>query len=96
MEMWIYFLVIILFCFAIFNIISAQFRKIREIDTKLNAIIKHLEIKYSPYDNLPVEIDEALKANKRIKAIKIYRKFTGAGLKEAKEFIDKYQARDTH
>ncbi len=38
-------------------------------------------------------IIEDLYAGRKIAAIKVYRQATGAGLKEAKEFIDELQAR---
>jgi ribosomal protein L7/L12 len=38
-------------------------------------------------------IVEALRANRKIEAIKLYRQATGVGLKEAKEFIEEVQRR---
>ena len=37
---------------------------------------------------LPPAFYEALQANKKIQAIKIYREATGVGLKEAKDYVD--------
>jgi hypothetical protein len=41
-----------------------------------------------PGDGLPPSFHEALARGKTIEAIKIYRTFTGAGLKEAKDAVD--------
>ena len=34
------------------------------------------------------QINDALAAGRKVEAIKLYREFTGTGLKEAKDFID--------
>lgn len=39
---------------------------------------------------LPREFYEAMATNKKIQAIKIYREVTGVGLKEAKDFVDRF------
>ena len=39
------------------------------------------------------EIDEALDRGRKIEAIKLYREWTGLGLKEAKEAIEAYERR---
>jgi ribosomal protein L7/L12 len=39
-------------------------------------------------DEQVAEISDALATGKKIEAIKLYREFTGARLKEAKDFID--------
>ncbi|WP_446899218.1 ribosomal protein L7/L12 [Clostridium sp. LBM24168] len=58
------------------------------MNSKLNRISKYIGI----YDELKEEIVEELKdlisQGEKIKAIKKYRMATGAGLKEAKDYID--------
>ena len=48
---------------------------------------------WDPYAKVPREIAEAVRAGQKIKAIKLYRQSSGAGLKEAKEFIEEVQRR---
>lgn len=57
------------------------------IESKVNAIIEHLGVDFKPYKNIPKEIVLALENKERIKAIKLYRQFSGVGLKEASEVI---------
>lgn len=38
---------------------------------------------------LPEEFYRLVRANRKIQAIKMYRELTGAGLKEAKDFVDR-------
>ncbi len=65
------------------------------LDGKLDALLKHAGVKYTPYDNLPDEVVQALQRGEKIQAIKRYRQATGAGLKEAKECIEEVQKRGT-
>ena len=43
----------------------------------------------SPQSDLPSAFYDALRTGHKITAIKIYREFTGAGLKEAKSAVDR-------
>jgi ribosomal protein L7/L12 len=59
----------------------------KSIENKVDAIIDHLGVDFKPYKNTPDDIMTALKNGERIKAIKLYRQFSGVGLKEALEII---------
>ena len=50
-------------------------------------------IEFDPYAHVAPEIVDALRAGEKIKAIKIYRQATGAGLRESKEFVEGVQRR---
>jgi ribosomal protein L7/L12 len=63
------------------------------LDGKLDALLKHAGIEYNPYDNLPEDVVQAIQRGEKILAIKHYREATGAGLREAKEFIEEVQRR---
>jgi hypothetical protein len=63
------------------------------IEAKLDLLMKAGGIAYDPFADLPPPVVEALRAGEKIRAIKCYREATGAGLKEAKEFIEEAQRR---
>ena len=63
------------------------------LDGKLDALLKHAGIEYNPYENLSEDVARAIQRGEKIQAIKHYRAATGAGLKEAKEFIEEVQRR---
>lgn len=59
-----------------------------QMQDKLDALLKKAGAQYDPDGNLPMEIREAIRNDRKIEAIKLYRRFSGAGLKEAKDFIE--------
>jgi hypothetical protein len=63
------------------------------IEAKLDLLLKQANIKFDPYAHVSQDIIDALRANQKIKAIKLYREATGVGLKESKEFIEEVQRR---
>lgn len=63
-------------------------KRIRFLEIKIDALIKHTGIEFDDASLVPLEVHEAIKAGHRLKAIKLYRKITGAGLKEASEVVD--------
>ena len=46
------------------------------------------EVAMDHREDLPPQVMHALKAGRKIEAIKIYRAETGAGLREAKEYVE--------
>jgi ribosomal protein L7/L12 len=63
------------------------------LEAKLDALLKHEGIRFDAYADLPPSVVDALLAGKKIEAIKEYRAVTGAGLKEAKEYVEEVQRR---
>jgi hypothetical protein len=63
------------------------------IEAKLDLLLKQANIKFDPYANVSREVAEAVRAGQKIKAIKLHRQSSGAGLKEAKDFIEELQRR---
>ena len=61
------------------------------IDAKLDLLLKQANIKYDPYANVSAAVVEAVRNNRKIEAIKLYREATGVGLKEAKEYVEEVQ-----
>ncbi|MCX4882213.1 MULTISPECIES: ribosomal protein L7/L12 [unclassified Streptomyces] len=67
--------------------ISRQDKRVARVEYKLDLILGHLGLRErEPWSD---EVDALLRDGKKIAAIKAYREATGAGLKEAKEAVDK-------
>ncbi|MBY8342993.1 ribosomal protein L7/L12 [Streptomyces spinosirectus] len=83
-------LIILLVLFGIGSIenrISRQDRRMARVEHKLDLVLGHLGLSEpEPWSD---EINALLVEGKKIQAIKVYREATGAGLKEAKEAVDK-------
>jgi len=73
--------------------IQSRIAAVTRVEAKLDLLLKQADIKFDPYAYVSDDIVEALRANQKIEAIKIYRKATGVGLKEAKQFIEGVQRR---
>ena len=56
------------------------------LERKVDLILKHLGI--DPKQGVDEKIMELMKAGQKIQAIKLYRQQTGAGLKEAKDYVE--------
>jgi ribosomal protein L7/L12 len=67
--------------------------RLSRLDFKLDLLLKHAGVEYDPYKNLPRDVVDALRRSQKIQAIQRYRKVTGVGLKEAKDFIEDVQRR---
>lgn len=63
-------------------------KRIRFLEVKVDALIKHAGFEFDDSTLVPVEVHKAVKAGHRLKAIRLYRAMTGAGLKEAAEVVD--------
>ncbi|WP_187284862.1 ribosomal protein L7/L12 [Streptomyces sp. uw30] len=67
--------------------ISRADKRVARVERKLDLIIDHLGLR----ENEP-RMDEVLtllRDDKKIQAIKVYREITGAGLKEAKDAVER-------
>jgi len=72
---------------SIENRVSRQDKRMARVEHKLDLVLDHLGLRErEPWSD---EVDALLRAGKKIQAIKVYREATGAGLKEAKEAVDK-------
>ncbi|EPD56180.1 MULTISPECIES: ribosomal protein L7/L12 [Streptomyces] len=83
-------LIILLVLFGIGSIenrISRQDKRMARVEHKLDLVLDHLGL--SEPEPWSAEIDALLREGKKIQAIKVYREATGAGLKEAKEAVDR-------
>jgi ribosomal protein L7/L12 len=66
-------------------IVSLQLAR---IERKLDAIMQRLQIELA--DDGHDDLRELVRQNRKIEAIKVYRERTGAGLAEAKAFVDSF------
>ena len=77
---------------ALYVIMNTQLdtyrKKIRFLEVKVDALVKHAGIEFDDSSFVPVEVYQAIKAGHRLKAIRLYRGITGAGLKEASDVVD--------
>jgi ribosomal protein L7/L12 len=63
------------------------------LEAKLDALLKHQGIQFDPYADAAPSVADAVRRGKKIEAIKEYRAVSGAGLKEAKEYVEELQRR---
>ncbi|HSL21809.1 MAG TPA: ribosomal protein L7/L12 [Vicinamibacterales bacterium] len=70
-------------------------RALSRLEGKLDTLLKHHGIQFDPYADVPPPVLEALRRGKKIEAIKEYRAASGAGLREAKDYVEELQRRAT-
>lgn len=63
--------------------------RMRRMETKLDALLKHSGVEFDPMDAFKGKISEAVEAGNKIEAIKLYREATGMNLPDAKAFIER-------
>jgi ribosomal protein L7/L12 len=68
-------------------------RALTRVEAKLDALLKHEGIQFDPYSDSPPPVVDALRRGRKIEAIKEYRAATGAGLQEAKDYVEELQRR---
>ncbi len=81
---------------AVFIRMAALERRLHalsRLEGKLDALLKQAGIRFDPYGDVPSPVVDALERGDKILAIKHFREATGAGLKEAKEFVEEVQRR---
>ena len=96
MDESVVFAIVILLLAVVVAVRRTQFRQTvvelakrqSRTEAKVDLLLKHAGITYDPHANVPPGVVEALRAGKKIEAIRQYRMATGAGLKEAKEFVE--------
>lgn len=63
--------------------------QLARLEQKIDLLLKDKGIEYAAGSDLPPAALESLRAGNKIEAIKRYREVTGAGLKEAKDAIER-------
>jgi hypothetical protein len=75
------------------NTLQRNLGPLYRVEAKIDLLLKQAGIKFDPYASVSLDIAEAVRRGEKIKAIKLYREKTGAGLREAKEYIEVLQQR---
>ena len=75
--------------------IERRLTRLSRLDAKIDALLGNAGIHFDPLQDVPADVREALERGETILAIKRLRQATGAGLKEAKEFVDEVRRRQT-
>ena len=97
MELFIFILgigVFVLF-FWMLQTINRLNSTVTRLEKKLDCVLSHNSIEYNPFNNAPEELLASLRTGKKIEAIKLYRNFSGVGLKEAADEVERY-LKSTH
>ncbi|MEU8590879.1 ribosomal protein L7/L12 [Streptomyces sp. NPDC048664] len=90
MDIWILFLVVILLP-AGYAGVEARVRRVDrrlvQVERKLDLVLDRLGV--TPEEPVLEQVAALVRDGRRIQAIKVYRELTGAGLKEAKEAVER-------
>jgi ribosomal protein L7/L12 len=73
--------------------LRSRVAEIARLEAKIDLLLAHAGLSYDPYATLPPEVVAAIRGGDKIAAIKAYREATGAGLKEAKDFVEEARRR---
>ena len=65
------------------------------IEAKNDLLLNHVGREFDPYKALPRQVADAIGRGEKIQAIKSRREVTGAGLREAKDFVEEAQRRSS-
>ena len=67
--------------------------RLSRLETKVDSLLKAAGVTFDPMGEVPPAVREALDRGETILAVKRFREATGAGLKEAKDFVDEVRRR---
>jgi ribosomal protein L7/L12 len=95
------FAVLFLLVIILLSVVGHQIAEIRRrlgaqsrLEAKVDLLLSHAGLTYSPFDHLPPTVAAALQhGDGKIAVIKLYREATGVGLREAKDIIDEVMRR---
>ncbi|WP_461534995.1 hypothetical protein [Spongorhabdus nitratireducens] len=62
-------------------------RKLQRTESKLNLLLQRHGLDHHEETVIPEEVEQALQAGRKIRAIRLYRQHTGASLREAHEIV---------
>jgi len=79
--------------FARLSAVERRLSRLSRLDAKVDALLRNSGIQFDEFQDVPPDVREALQQGETILAIKRFRQATGAGLKEAKEFVDEIRRR---
>ncbi len=74
----------------IFYQVSLNQRKLKLVERKIDMLLEKQGISVNGAEFVLLEVQQALKNNKKIKVIRLYRQHTGASLKEAQQSVNDF------
>jgi hypothetical protein len=83
----------IVLLFIRLSALERRLNRLSRLDAKVDALLRHSGVEFDEFLGVPADVQEALERGETILAIKRFRHATGAGLKEAKEFVDEVRRR---
>ena len=72
---------------------SVSLQKHKLLEKKVDAMMAHIGMTYDPYHDVPEAIHEHIRKGNTIDAIKLYRQWSGAGLRDAKDAVEEMRSR---
>lgn len=73
--------------------LERRLNRLSRLDAKIDALLRHSGVEFDEFQGVPADVQEAVERGETILAIKRFRQATGAGLKEAKAFVDEVRRR---
>jgi ribosomal protein L7/L12 len=73
--------------------LERRLNRLSRVDAKIDALLMNAGVEFDEFKDVPADVREALERGETILAIRRFRAATGAGLKEAKEFVDEVRRR---
>jgi ribosomal protein L7/L12 len=73
--------------------LARRLDRLSRMEAKIDALLTHTGAAYDPLRDVPPEVIEAIDRGETIHAVKRYRDATGAGLRDAKDFVDEVRVR---
>jgi ribosomal protein L7/L12 len=73
--------------------LERRINRLSRLDAKIDALLRHSGVEFDEFHDVSADVREALERGETIPAIKRFRQATGAGLKDAKEFVDDVRRR---
>lgn len=73
--------------------VERRLARLSRLDAKVDALLEAAGVRFDAMRDVPPDVREALERGETILAIKRFREATGAGLKEAKDFVDEVRRR---
>jgi ribosomal protein L7/L12 len=73
--------------------VERRLNRLSRLDAKVDALLRHSGVEFDAFQGVPADVQDALERGETILAIKRFRQATGAGLKEAKAFVDEVRRR---
>ena len=74
--------------------IERRLNRLSRLDAKVDALLRGAGIRFDEMQVVPPDVREAIERGETILAIRRFRQATGAGLKEAKDFVDEVRRRE--